>query len=106
MLITNEKVILLLDYVKIDSYSVICHFKCKQTNKSVVSAVPFEPFKGKITFTYKEIFLHPIKSYNKYYHTPITIYGKQTEETIILKAFKKVARHFVWDAKKEMFIHN
>lgn len=106
MLITNEKVILLLDYVKVDSYSVICHFKCKQTNKSVVSAVPFEPFKGKITFTYQEIFLHPIKSYNKYYHTPITIYGKKTEETIILKAFKKVARHFVWDAKKEMFVHS
>ena len=80
MQITNEKVILLLDYVKIDSYSVICHFKCKQTNKSVVSAAPFEPFEGKITFTYQEIFLHPIKSYNKYYHTPITIYGEKKQK--------------------------
>ncbi|MBT5935949.1 hypothetical protein [Sulfurimonas sp.] len=106
MLITHENVILLLDYVKIDSYSVICHFKCNETNKSVVSAVPFEPFEGKLEFTYKEVLLHPIKSYNKYYHTPITIYGSSTQETIILKAFKKISRHFVWDAKKEILIHN
>ena len=106
MLITHENVITLIDYVKIDSYSVICHFKCNETNKSVVCAVPFEPYAGKTNFTYKEILLHPIQSYNKYYHTPITIYGNTTEETIIVKAFKKVSRHFIWDSQKEMFIHS
>ena len=104
MSITDTNVISLLDYVKIDSFSVVCHFKCQETNKRVISIVPFEPYDGKIEFTWQEIILHPIKSYNKYYHTPITIYGSQTHETIVLKAFQKVSNHFTWNQKKQMYI--
>ena len=104
MPITHSNVISLLDYIKIDSFSVICHFKCQETNKSIVSSVPFEPYEGKIEFTWQNLVLHPIKSYNRYYHTPITIYGNDTHETIVLKAFQKVANKFRWNSEKNSYI--
>jgi len=45
--------------------------------------------------------LHPIKSYNRYYHTPIKIYGDDCQETIVLKAFEKVSKYFEWNAKEQ-----
>lgn len=104
MQLVYDKVLQLLDYVKIDSYTIECHFKCKESQREVVSHVPFEPFAGKREFTWKEILLHPIKSYNKYYHTPIIIYGGETHETIVLKAFKKVSHRFVWNGEKKQYI--
>lgn len=103
MPITHANIISLLDYIKIDSFSVVCHFKCQETNKSVVSSVPFEPYEGKIEFKWQDIAFHPIKSYNRYYHTPITIYGNDTHETIVLKAFKKVANKFKWNSEKNSY---
>ena len=90
----SSKVLSLLEYIKIDSFSVECHFKCSKTNKSIISSVPFEPFDGKIELSWQDVLLHPIKSYNRYYHTPITIYSYDAHETIVLKAFMKVSQHF------------
>lgn len=106
MPINHNKIVALLEFVKIDSFHIICHFKCRETNKSVVSSVPFEPYDGKIEFTWQEILLHPIRSYNRYYHTPIVIYGSDSHETIVLKAFTKVADQFSWNAQKQTYIHN
>lgn len=106
MQINHKNIIALLEYVKIDSLNIVCHFKCKETNKSIISSVPFEPYDGKIEFTWQELLLHPIKSYNRYYHTPIIIYGSDSHETIVVKAFKKVANKFSWNAKKQTYIHN
>ncbi|DAB28830.1 MAG: hypothetical protein A2513_07785 [Sulfurimonas sp. RIFOXYD12_FULL_33_39] len=105
MLEDSKKILALLDYVKIDKYSVVCCFKCNVKNKSVVSVVPFEPFDGKIEISLKEMIFHPINSYNRYYHTPITIYGDGSKETIVLKAFKKVAHNFEYDELKHKYIY-
>lgn len=104
MQIVHDKVLQLIEYVKIDSFSVECHFRCKESNKEVVSSVAFEPYDGKIEITWKDILLHPIESYNRYYHTPITIYGDNTHEAIVLKAFEKVANHFRWHPEKNEYI--
>ena len=106
MPITHKHVISLLDFVKIDRFYVVCHFKCKTSHKSVISTVPFEPFEGRIEITWKDILLHPIDSYNRYYHTPITIYGKDCHETIVLKAFKRVAKNFRWNEKTQEYVYN
>lgn len=100
-----KKVTDLVDFVTVDASHVICYFKCNIKNKTVVSTVPFEPFKGKITFTIKDILLHPIKSYNRYYHTPITIFGEQCQETIVLKAFKNVSNYFTWNQQQDRYIY-
>jgi len=83
-----------LEYVRIDKYTVTCCFKCSQTDKSIISVVPFEPYEGKIELTWKDIVMHPIRSYNRYYHTPITIYSQENQHTIVNKAFEKVAKRF------------
>jgi len=106
MPISHSNIIALLEYVKIDSFSVVCHFKCKETNRRIVSSVPFEPYEGKIEFTWQELLFSPLKSYNKYYHTPIVIYGSDTHETIVVKAFKKVSSHFTWNTQKQTYIYN
>ena len=105
MVISHKNVVSLLEFVKMDSFYVVCHFKCKVTNKSVVSAVEFEPYEGKIEITFKDMFFHPIESWNRYYHTPITIYSNDCHETIVMKAFKKVANSFRWNAKENKYIH-
>jgi len=100
----KRDILSLLDHVKIDSNTVTCYFKCSQTNKSVVSVVPFEPYEGKIELTYKDILLHPLKSYNTYYHTPIMIYGDNNENTIVYKAFQKVSNKFQWNSENNKYI--
>lgn len=104
MQIVYEKVISLVEYVKIDTFNIECHFKCQETKQEVVSSVAFEPYDGKIELTWKDILLHPIKSYNRYYHTPIVIYGNDNHEAIVLKAFQKVANHFQWNGEKKQYI--
>jgi len=104
MPITHQNIISLLEYVKIDTFSIVCHFKCKKTNKLVISTLAFEPFDGKIEFTWQDLLFHPIKSYNRYYHTPITIYSNEMNETIVLKAFKKVSKHFKWNDDTKSYI--
>lgn len=106
MSIKDEKINALVDFVSIDKFYVSFHFKCKIKGKTVISTVPFEPFEGKIEFTWQDILFHPVKSYNKYYHTPITIYGGDSHHTILLKAFQKVSKYFVWDSKDNMYIYN
>lgn len=102
----TKQVTSLLDYVKIDKFYVICHFKCQVKNKTVVSTVPFEPYDGKIEITWQDVLFHPIRSYNRYHHTPITIYGNNTHETIVLKAFEKVSKYFEWSAKEQKYIYH
>jgi hypothetical protein len=104
MLMKNESILSILEYINIDDSTVVCHFKCQETNKSIVSIVPFEPYDGKIILTLKDILLHPIKSYNRYYHTPIMIYGNQAENTIVLKAFQQVSGSFSWNKQKQKYI--
>ncbi len=106
MIMTHQNIIGLLDFVRIDRFYVSCHFKCSVKNKTIISIVPFEPYDGKIEITLKQMLRNPIESYNRYYHTPITIYGNDCHETIVLKAFKKVSNHFIWNQKEEKFIYN
>ena len=101
---TYKNITALVDVIKIDRFDVICYFRCKITNKSVVATVPFEPFKGKIEIIWYDILLHPIRSYNKFYHTPIKIYSKDTHETILLKAFEKVSSKFKWSSQYNQYI--
>lgn len=105
-MIKTKSVISLLEHVKMDRNYVVCHFKCNVTNKVVVSTVPFEPYNGKIEIKPKDILLHPIKSYHRYYHTPIIIYGKNSQETVVLKAFEKISEYFKWDDEKKQYIYN
>ena len=101
----DEKITSLLEYVKIDKFYVSCHFKCSVTNKTVVSTVPFEPYEGKIELSWQDIVFHPIQSWDKYYHTPITIYNSECKDTIVKKAFKKVSKYFKWDADTQKYIY-
>ncbi len=106
MILSNKNILSLIESVKIDELTVSCHFRCDVKNKTIISTVPFEPYDGKIEITWQDKVLHPIKSYNRYYHTPITIYGDETQETIVLKAFKKVSKHFSWNSAQQRYIHN
>lgn len=96
----------MVESVTVDGNWVICHFKCSVKDKIVSSKVPFEPYSGKIELTWKDKLFHPIRSYNRYYHTPIMIYGKNCDETIVLKAFENVSKYFVWNQKEEKYIYN
>ena len=104
MHLTHENIVSLLESLKIDKLHVVCYFRCDITKKTIVSRVPFEPYEGKIEFTWHDILFHPIKSYNRYYHTPITIYDGDCEKTIVLKAFEKVSKHFVYNMEKKRYI--
>ena len=104
MLMKHENIIPLLDFIMMDKYYVVCHFKCKVKNKTVISSVAFEPYDGKIELTWQDIIFHPIRSYNRYYHTPITIYSNSCHETIVLKAFMNVSQKFRWDSQEQQYI--
>ena len=101
----DKKIRDLLEHISITSSTVTCYFKCAQTNKSIISIVPFEPYEGKIKFSYKDILLHPIRSYNKYYHTPIVIYTYDNEHTLLLKAFEKISTKFQWNEETSQYIY-
>lgn len=101
----TKNILSLLDHVKMDKYYVVCHFKCETTNKTVISSVPFEPYDGRIEISWQDILLHPVKSYNRYYHTPITIYSNDCHESIVLKAFEKISDYFSYDFKKQKYIY-
>jgi len=103
---SHQNILSILECVKVDRFSVACYFKSNESHRSVVSVVPFEPYDGEIVITWKDMLLHPIQSYNRYYHTPITIYGDDSRETIVMKAFLKVSEHFSWDAKLQRFKQN
>ena len=96
----------LVDFVTIDKQYISCHFKCKVKDKTVVSTVNFEPYDGKIEISVFDMIVHPIESYNRYYHTPITIFGEDHQKTIVLKAFKKVSNYFVWNQQENRYIYN
>ena len=104
MLMKHENIMPLLDFVRIDKYYIVCHFKCRVKNKTIISSVAFEPYEGKIELSWLDIIFHPIRSYNRYYHTPITIYGDNTQETIVLKAFMNISKKFRWDSKEQQYI--
>ena len=87
---TEKAITSLLEYVKVDKHNISCYFKCSVTDKTVVSTVPFEPYEGKIELSWIDIVFHPIQSWDKYHHTPITIYNSESEDTIFIKAFKKI----------------
>ena len=105
MLINHEKITSLLEFVKIDRFYVVCHFKCKVTSKTIISTIPFEPYAGKIEISWQDVLLHPIKSYNRYYHTPITIYNHDCHETIVLKAFEKISNCFEWSISYNNYVY-
>lgn len=99
-----QKILALIEYIKINQFYVSFHFRCPITKEIVVSTVPFEPYDGKIKFKWYEIVFFPIQSYKRYYHTPITIYSAKEEHTILLKAFDKVKKNFHWDNKEKIYI--
>ena len=102
---TEKNITSLLEYVKVDKHFVSCYFRCRVTNKRVVSTVPFEPYEGKIELSLADIVFHPIQSWDKYYHTPITIYNSESEDTIVVKAFKKVSKYFKWNEATQNYIY-
>jgi len=105
MQVNDRNILSILEFVKVDSFSVVCHFRCKETGKRVVASVPFEPYEGKIELSWLDIISHPFDSYQRYYHTPITIYAQDIHHTIVLKAFKKVSHHFRWSGEKNSYIY-
>ena len=104
MLAHQKEVISLLELVKVDEFYVTCYFRCKITKRLIISSVPFEPYDGKIEITWQEMLMHPFQSYDRYYHTPITIYDNNCNDTIVLKAFEKVSSAFEWSYKKNCYI--
>ena len=100
----DKNITSLLEYVKVDEHFVSCYFKCSITNQTVVSTVPFEPYEGKIELSWVDIVFHPIQSWDKY-HTPITIYNSESEDTIVAKAFKKVSKYFKWNEDTQKYIY-
>ncbi|EQB35368.1 hypothetical protein M947_08785 [Sulfurimonas hongkongensis] len=105
MAIQHKNITPLLEFVKIDRFYVVCHFKCKVTNKTVISTVPFEPYDGKIEISWQDMLLRPIESYNRYYHTPITIYNHDCQDTVVLKAFEKVSKYFEWNENFGSYVY-
>ncbi len=105
MPINHKHITQLLEFVKIDRFSVICYFRCQVTNKTIVSSVPFEPYDGKIEILWQDMLLHPIESYKRYYHTPITIYNNDCHETIVLKAFEKISKYFEWSQSYNSYVY-
>ena len=101
----DQNITSILEYVKIDRFYVSCYFKCNLKNKTVVSTVPFEPYEGKIELSWQDIIFHPIQSWDKYYHTPITIYNSTCNDTIVQKAFEKVSKQFTWDKHTQNYIY-
>lgn len=94
----------LVENIKIDKEHIVFYFRCPKTHRVIKSELPFEPYSGKIEFTWQELLLHPIDSYNRYYHTPIIIYDQKNEETILKKAFERVADQFLWDEPHGRYI--
>jgi len=105
MQLIYEDVIPLLESIKMDRFYVVCYFRCDITKKTIASTVPFEPYEGKIEISWREKLLHPIKSYNRYYHTPITIYNDNCNNTIVFKAFEKVSKQFTYNIQKKRYIY-
>ncbi|WP_324172877.1 hypothetical protein [Sulfurimonas sp.] len=105
MSINHKDVTPLLEFIKIDRFYVVCHFRCKITNKTIISTVPFEPYDGKIEISWQEILMHPIDTYNRYYHTSITIYDNNSHDTIVIKAFEKILKYFEWSNSYNSYIY-
>jgi len=102
---TYEKILPLLDYIEVNSTTILYHFRCKESDKKVIATMPFEPYDGKVSLKWTEILLHPFKAYYRYYHTPIVIYSDQQEHSILLKAFNVISHHFIWNEKKQKYIY-
>ncbi len=102
----DKKVIELIDFITVDEFYVICYFRCNVKNKTVVSTVPLEPYLSKSRLKWSDIIFHPIKSYYKYYHAPVMIYGNECHETMVLKAFKKVSSYFRWSKRENKYLYN
>lgn len=100
-----NKITSLLEFVKIDRFYVVCHFRCRITNKTIISTVPFEPYDGKIEISWQDLLLHPLESYNRYYHTPITIYSYDSHDTIVLKAFERISKYFEWSQSYNNYVY-
>ncbi|MBL0707945.1 MAG: hypothetical protein JJW00_02760 [Sulfurimonas sp.] len=101
----DKNITSLLEYVQIDRFYVSCHFRCKFTNKSAISTVALEPYHDKADISWQDALMHPIDSYNRYYHTPITIYNYDSGDTIVLKAFDKISKYFKWSPSKKSYIY-
>lgn len=91
---TDEKILSFLEYVEVNATSVKYHFKCHKSGKKASSELPFEPYDGKIIITLKDILLHPVKSYKRYYHTPIVIYSKTEQKALLRKAYLNISDYF------------
>lgn len=105
MRLNPNNILELVDYVSIDTEFISFYFRCPIKNKTVVSTLFFEPFSGTINISIFDMIFHPIKSYEKYYHTPIVVYSQDINETIVLKAFKKISHYFTWNRERECYIY-
>lgn len=95
--IPYEQILSHLERVHVDKFNVYCYFTCKDdSNKErhILSTLPFEPYEGKIEFKYIDLLLHPLESWDRYYHTPITIYSQENQHSIVQKAFSRIEDKF------------
>ncbi|MBU0632777.1 hypothetical protein KKA17_09025 [bacterium] len=95
--IPYEQILGHLERVHVDKHNVYCYFTCKDESnreRHILSTLPFEPYEGKMVFTYKDVLLHPFKTWDRYYHTPITIYSYENQKSIVEKAFSLIENKF------------
>ncbi|WP_345991383.1 hypothetical protein [Sulfurimonas sp. HSL-1716] len=95
--IPYEQILNYVERVHVDKFNVYCYFTCKDERdrvRHILSTIPFEPYEGKMVFSYKDVLLHPFRSWERYYHTPITIYSPDNQETIVQKAFALIEDKF------------
>jgi hypothetical protein len=95
--IPYEQILSHLERVHVDKFNVYCYFTCKDEKdreRHILSTLPFEPYEGKIELTYKDVLLHPLKSWDRYYHTPIMIYSQENQKTLVQKAFSLIEDKF------------
>ncbi len=101
--IPYEEILNHLERVHVDKHNVYCYFTCideKERVRHIISTLPFEPYEGKIIFSYADVILHPLRSWEKYYHTPITIYSKENHKSIVQKAFSFIEDKFYFKDDK------
>jgi hypothetical protein len=89
--------------MEVDAKSVTCHFRCPKSQKVLVVSVDFGPFEI-AEISVKDWILSPITSYKKRYATPITLYAQECQQSLLFKAFKKVAFEFKWSDEYNSYI--
>lgn len=102
--ITYEMILPLVSHIDVTDTSISCHFICPKKNKEIISTVPIEPILVQHKISMLNFFLHPIQSWKLKHHKRTTIYGEDSENSLVLKSFYKISNKFTWNTKYNSFI--